>query len=29
MGPHLTASAVAEVIGQVRAACSSLTKTHP
>ncbi len=29
MGPHLTATAVAEVIDQVRAACSSLAKTHP
>ena len=29
MGPHLTATAVAAVIGQVRAACSSLAKTHP
>ena len=29
MGPHLTATAVAAVIDQVRAACSSLAKTHP
>ena len=29
MGPHLTATAVAEVIDQVRAACLSLTKTRP
>jgi len=29
MGPHLTATAVAEVIDQVRAACLSLAKNHP
>ncbi len=29
MGPHLSATAVAEVIDQVRAACLSIAKTHP